>query len=304
MKKIMLIFIAMFISCGSVWAEIPSFSVVLGERAYSLGYANDNGNIEEIRNAMKESGGKIFIKTKNKWYKNDNTVVTDLNEIPKVTYIKGYSKHEKDDSTEEIFSNNSSLGKKIRVQDGKVELYSNNERKWVVIKETTIKNLNMRCYRLLEYLLKTNTKNNYIYGYYGSGSNDTSAIISLTSDKESQIEVFTYSFFDTKKLDYLDNVNINLKINPLSDEETGKESLESYYYTPYYVEKLKKSIEIVFYDKDHEAIYDLIMRKYEKSKEYTQEGIGDKMFKDEDFVDGIKIITERSYNGFDIYFEV
>lgn len=70
----------------SVFAAMPDRSVVIGEKAFSLSYANDDANISEIREAMKNAKGQIFIKARNVWYNNDNSKLEDMSVIPAVVY--------------------------------------------------------------------------------------------------------------------------------------------------------------------------------------------------------------------------
>ncbi len=71
----------------SALAEMPDKTVVIGEKAFALGYANAEENKMEIMNAVKNKGeGKIYVKAMNKWFNNDKSTLSDTSVIPAVDY--------------------------------------------------------------------------------------------------------------------------------------------------------------------------------------------------------------------------
>lgn len=90
MKKIKKIIGALTLSLSLlstvVMAEVPKNSVILGEKGFSLEYANDVKNTNEMVDAVKESDGKIFIKLENEvWFNNQGNIV-EKDVIPEVEY--------------------------------------------------------------------------------------------------------------------------------------------------------------------------------------------------------------------------
>lgn len=86
--KVGVIVISLMLTCNMVFADIPNGTVVIGDKGYSLKYANDTENFEIIRSAMKNKGenGKIYIKNSNgTWYANDGSKVKG-EIIPEVNY--------------------------------------------------------------------------------------------------------------------------------------------------------------------------------------------------------------------------
>lgn len=51
-------------------AKVPDNIVLIGEKAYDLEYANDNKNIKEIMEEVRENSDRIFIKVNDKWFSN------------------------------------------------------------------------------------------------------------------------------------------------------------------------------------------------------------------------------------------
>ncbi|WBW99575.1 hypothetical protein [Oceanirhabdus sp. W0125-5] len=101
MKKILksMVFLGILISIfQNVYGDVPNRTVVIGENAFTLEYANDKKNIDEIRENINKSGGKIFIKVNNKWFDNKREVIKDYSIIPQIKYkdsngvIKSYKK--------------------------------------------------------------------------------------------------------------------------------------------------------------------------------------------------------------------
>ncbi|WBW98647.1 hypothetical protein [Oceanirhabdus sp. W0125-5] len=68
-------------------AAMPTQSVVIGEKAFSLEYANNVENIKEIQEALKGNIDKIFVKFNNKWFNNDGSNLADASVIPAVAYV-------------------------------------------------------------------------------------------------------------------------------------------------------------------------------------------------------------------------
>jgi uncharacterized protein YcfL len=67
-------------------AAMPTQSVVIGEKAFSLEYANNVENIAQIREALTGNTDKIFVKFNNKWFNNDGSNLADTAVIPAVAY--------------------------------------------------------------------------------------------------------------------------------------------------------------------------------------------------------------------------
>jgi len=68
-------------------AAMPTQSVVIGEKAFSLEYANNVENIAQIREALTGNTDKIFVKFNNKWFNNDGSNLADTSVIPAVAYV-------------------------------------------------------------------------------------------------------------------------------------------------------------------------------------------------------------------------
>lgn len=116
MRKVILVFIYVLILSvvmgKNVFADIPTGTVVLGDRAYSLEYANNISNFEEINNAVVNSEGKVYIKDfSGKWINNNTFKSINVNLLPKLIYkneegkIITYAEHDGDeilDENEEI----------------------------------------------------------------------------------------------------------------------------------------------------------------------------------------------------------
>ncbi|MFT5874637.1 MAG: hypothetical protein ACI8WT_003607 [Clostridium sp.] len=67
-------------------AAMPSGTVVIGVKAYDLGYANDIKNQDEINSAV-VNGGKIYVKGfDGSWVDNDSAKTVSSSLLPKVTY--------------------------------------------------------------------------------------------------------------------------------------------------------------------------------------------------------------------------
>lgn len=65
---------------------MPSGTVVIGSNAFSLDYANDAKNENEISSAI-VAGGDVYVKTyDNTWVNNSTSVTINANILPSVTY--------------------------------------------------------------------------------------------------------------------------------------------------------------------------------------------------------------------------
>lgn len=80
------------LSTVSVWkasaasTNIPNGTVVIGTKAFDLGYANDSKNITEITAAI-VAGGAIYVKGFDAvWINNTTTMVINSSSVPAVTY--------------------------------------------------------------------------------------------------------------------------------------------------------------------------------------------------------------------------
>ncbi|MBW9159496.1 hypothetical protein [Clostridium tagluense] len=76
----------------SSFTDIPNFSVVIGANMYTLDYANDLKNENQIRDAVVKHKGDIFIKTDDsKWIKNDGGIQVnkDSVDISTIKYSNG-----------------------------------------------------------------------------------------------------------------------------------------------------------------------------------------------------------------------
>lgn len=102
-------------STSTVFAVVPSLTVLIGNKAYHLDYANDTKNRKEILEAIKECvGGEIYIKLTDVWLDNitKKKVANEL--IPMLEYkdqngiITRYEAQDGDAIKEENNSNNDS----------------------------------------------------------------------------------------------------------------------------------------------------------------------------------------------------
>lgn len=70
----------------TAFAAMPEGSVVIGNKAYSLEYANDPANAAEIT-AEIVAGGDVYVKAPNgTWFQNSGAVLADTTAIPAVAY--------------------------------------------------------------------------------------------------------------------------------------------------------------------------------------------------------------------------
>jgi hypothetical protein len=82
------------------FAEMSAGTVVIGNKAYSLDYANDKANSEEIRNSVEASQNKIYIKDfTGNWIDNISGTPVQVSVIPEVSYkdksnIKNFLQHD------------------------------------------------------------------------------------------------------------------------------------------------------------------------------------------------------------------
>ncbi|MCM1990285.1 Ig-like domain-containing protein [Oceanirhabdus seepicola] len=85
-RKTICIFLGLAMISSTALAEIPNYTVIIGNKSFALKYANDEKNIKEIRDALKKNTGKIIIKTKNKWFENNGEIFHELSSLPRVIY--------------------------------------------------------------------------------------------------------------------------------------------------------------------------------------------------------------------------
>ncbi len=88
-KRILSLLLAVVMLVGLVpFAAMPESTVVIGDKAYDLGYANDPANVSEIQAAVVAAGASnIFVKAPNgNWYNLDNTLMANTDPIPAVEY--------------------------------------------------------------------------------------------------------------------------------------------------------------------------------------------------------------------------
>jgi hypothetical protein len=81
-------------SFAVAFAAIPTGTVVIGNKAYEIGYANAAANLAEIQAALVNSGNKVYVKTQaGKWVNNSTGAVLTADQItaliPAVTYTNG-----------------------------------------------------------------------------------------------------------------------------------------------------------------------------------------------------------------------
>lgn len=107
-KKISLFALTILMSSSiTAFAKIPGETVVIGEKAYDLKYANDEGNFKEMVESVK-SNGNIYIKLKNgKWFDNETQKMVTKDLVPSVSYKNAEGKtkvYESEDGEQIEFS--------------------------------------------------------------------------------------------------------------------------------------------------------------------------------------------------------
>lgn len=95
MRKRKILYAALFIATLSVMpllksygatTSMPSGTVVIGSKAFSLDYANNTANASEITAAI-TAGGDVYVKNfENAWINNTTAAVIDASILPSVTY--------------------------------------------------------------------------------------------------------------------------------------------------------------------------------------------------------------------------
>ena len=85
-RKTICILLGLAMLTSSALAEIPNFTVIIGNKAFDMKYANDEKNIKEVRDVLKKHTGKVIIKANNKWYKNNGEIFNQLSSLPKIIY--------------------------------------------------------------------------------------------------------------------------------------------------------------------------------------------------------------------------
>lgn len=67
--------------------QMPNGTVVIGTKAFDLGYANNPSNITEITTAIVSGGGKIYVKGFDAvWINNTTSAPISSSIVPAVTY--------------------------------------------------------------------------------------------------------------------------------------------------------------------------------------------------------------------------
>lgn len=95
MKRKKILYVALFIAAFSAISGVvtyaagmamPSGTVVIGNKAFDLSYANDSKNINEITSAI-VAGGNVYVKGFNaKWVNNNTASTINASIVPNVTY--------------------------------------------------------------------------------------------------------------------------------------------------------------------------------------------------------------------------
>ncbi|MBU3216903.1 hypothetical protein LL033_14780 [Clostridium estertheticum] len=95
MRRRKILYVALFIAALSTISAsktygattaMPGGTVVIGSHAFSLDYANDPKNENEISSAI-VTGGDVYVKTyDNTWVNNSTSVTINANILPSVTY--------------------------------------------------------------------------------------------------------------------------------------------------------------------------------------------------------------------------
>lgn len=70
----------------TAFAEIPSSTVVIGDKAYDLKYANKEENLKEIIQVVSKNQSEIYIKVNGHWFDNSTGNVIKKDLIPSVLY--------------------------------------------------------------------------------------------------------------------------------------------------------------------------------------------------------------------------
>ncbi|MBZ9685506.1 GDSL-type esterase/lipase family protein [Clostridium estertheticum] len=89
-KKIIGSFLGVLMVLGltsiPAFASMPNGTVIMGNKAFDLNYANNTANIKEISNAI-AAGGELYVKDfSGKWINNVSGQTVDANVIPAVVY--------------------------------------------------------------------------------------------------------------------------------------------------------------------------------------------------------------------------
>jgi parallel beta helix pectate lyase-like protein len=111
-KRMKILILASLVLCfmisQTVFAEMPVFTVVIGDKSFSLGYVNNHIHSEEI-NKLKNLGQKIYVKSLDgKWIDNITGETVNADIIPEVTYKDEHgkvTKYSRNDG-KEIIENN------------------------------------------------------------------------------------------------------------------------------------------------------------------------------------------------------
>ncbi|MCM1990831.1 hypothetical protein [Oceanirhabdus seepicola] len=133
----------------NVYADIPNKTVVIGENAYTFEYAHDENNSLEIREAIKNSRGKILVKVNDKWFDNQGQIFEDYNTLPqiKLKYSNGVIKRYRKGDGELIIQKKQEIDKSILsslkgffliVEDGKWEVAIGETKRFRIINPTHI----------------------------------------------------------------------------------------------------------------------------------------------------------------------
>lgn len=86
-KKVTSATLALLLMGSQAYAAIPDGTVVLKDKAYNLDYANEITNVEEIREQLIISEGKVYVATHyGEWVNNATGEAFDPTSLPAVTY--------------------------------------------------------------------------------------------------------------------------------------------------------------------------------------------------------------------------
>ncbi len=85
-KKTICIFLGLVMITSTALAEIPNYTVIIGNKSFALKYANDEKNIKEISDVLKKNTGEILIKGNNKWFKNNGEIFNELSSLPNIIH--------------------------------------------------------------------------------------------------------------------------------------------------------------------------------------------------------------------------
>lgn len=86
-------------AAGNTFAAIPDGTVVIGDKAYELNYANTEANESEIQTAILTSNNKVYVKDYNGfWIDNTSNRMIEASIVPSVIYKDRTGKEQKYES--------------------------------------------------------------------------------------------------------------------------------------------------------------------------------------------------------------